>query len=211
MTKEDGEVFGTPHWKETGRYYRQDNDASVEMLRKYHQISEETGVDYSLVACGPNVALNILDALGHDVTIKTPGQWPVQATDVLLAWFFDRRNTSAMKAARDNIEPFEYPGQTIPQYYPPAVRDVFGVSCVFEWGASWDQVSRYLYMGEGVQICLKDPGHFIAAVAFDPGKGELIYHDPWPARTRSDGKGLRMGVSEFQANIQPYLIRYFAP
>lgn len=204
-------MFGTPYWDQKGRYYRQDNDASVELLREYHEISREQGIDYTLVACGPNVALNLLDALGHDVAIRTPGQWNVQATDVFLWWFFDRRNAEKMRKARPNLEPFEIPGQTVPQYYPPAVEDVFGARALFEWEPTWDKIARYLYMGEGIQLCLKDPGHYIAAVAFDPGRGELIYHDPWPGRTGTSGKALRMGVQEFNETVQPYLIRYFAP
>ena len=46
------------------------------------------------------------------------------------------------------------------------------------WGAATDQ----LMDGNGIQICLKNPGHWIAPVDFDNVNNVMRFHDSWGRR-----------------------------
>jgi hypothetical protein len=124
-------------------------------------------------------------------------------------FFNDPRNYAALKAARPDTPPDVWHGNEVPQFYPVAVKAVFGVGAVFEWGADFNRAAAYVREGKAVQLCLVKPGHYIAVVAFDGGTGEIIFNDPWPGRFK-DGGGFnrRMGEAEFKGNVKPYRIVY---
>jgi hypothetical protein len=147
--------------------------------------------------------------MGHDVDIRCPGSYRPQGEEVLMDFFNDPRNYAALKAERPDTPPDVWHGNEVPQFYPVAVPAVFGVTARFEWGNDYYHIASYLAEGKAVQLCFVKPGHYIAAVAYDDEKQEIIYNDPWPGRFE-DGNGFnrRMGKAECKANLKPYLIVY---
>ena len=63
-----------------------------------------------------------------------------------------------------------------------------------------------------VQLCFKNPGHFIAYVTYDEDTDETIYNDPWPDRF-PDGNGFtrRMIKQEYDSNVKGFAIIYNKP
>jgi hypothetical protein len=147
--------------------------------------------------------------MGYPVLCECPGTYAPQSEEVLMDFFNDPRNYAVLKAARPDTPPDVWHGNEVPQFYPAAVKAVFGVKAVFEWGADFDKTAAYLREGKAVQLCLVKPGHYIAAVAFDEGTREIVFNDPWPGRFK-DGNGFnrRMGEAEFKENVKPYRIVY---
>ena len=193
-------IRGVKFWNEREFYYTQVNNPTEEVLRK----RSDGGW---LVSCGPSAATGCIAAMGFDVEVRTPGAYRPQSEEVLMDFFNDPRNYAALRAARPDTPPEVWHGNEVPQFYPVAVKEVFGVKANFEWGAEFEKVAAHLRSGRAVQLCLIKPGHYIAAVAFDEEAREIIYNDPWPGRFR-DGNGFnrRMGEAEFRCNVKPYLI-----
>jgi hypothetical protein len=195
-------VKGVRFWNEKDCYYTQTNNPTEEILRK----RSDGGW---LVSCGPSAAVTCLAAMGFNVYCGCPGDYVPQSEEVLMDFFNDPRNYAALKAARPDTPPDVWHGNEVPQFYPVAVPAVFGVTARFEWGNDYYHMVGYLAEGKAVQLCLVKPGHYIAAVAYDDEKQEIIYNDPWPARF-PDGNGFnrRMGRAELTSNVKPFLIVY---
>jgi hypothetical protein len=162
-----------------------------------------------LETCGPTAAANCLAALGYDLTITCPGGWIPQPEEILEDFLNDPRNYSDMRAARPNLDPATIPGNRVPQYYPLAVSRVFKAQANYIEGHSFDALVDHLSKGMAVQLCLVNPGHYIAAVAYDSDTHEIIFRDPWPERF-PDGNGFnrRMSATEYQANTKNFAIIY---
>ena len=195
-------IKGVQFWNDRDCYYTQTNNPTEEILRKRSDGSW-------LVSCGPSAAVTCIAAMGHDVEVRCPGAYRPQSEEVLMDFFNDPRNYAALKAARPDTPPEVWHGNEVPQFYPVAVQAVFGVSAAFRWFRDFGRAAVSVQDGKAVQLCLVKPGHYIAVVAYDDEKRELIYNDPWPGRF-PDGNGFnrRMGYAEYQANVKPYLIIY---
>jgi hypothetical protein len=147
--------------------------------------------------------------MGFDVACKCPGEYRPQSEEVLMDFFNDPLNYAALSKARPDTPPDVWHGNEVPQFYPAAVKAVFGVEAVFDWGGDFFKVAACVWAGNAVQLCLVKPGHYIAAVAYDDVTREIIFNDPWPGRFK-DGNGFnrRMGETEFKGNAKPYRIVY---
>ena len=196
-------IKGVQFWNDRACYFVQSNNPTEEILRK-----RSDGI--WLVSCGPSAAVTCIAAMGFDVEVKTPGGYKPQSEEVLMDFFNDPRNYSQLKAARPETPPDMWHGNEVPQFYPVAVTVVFGVKARFEWGAVFETVASELQNGKAVQLCLKKPGHYIAAVAYDDERNEVIFNDPWPRRFK-DGNGFnrRLSKADF-SNVKPFRIVYDA-
>jgi hypothetical protein len=198
-------IIGLPRWDHPDAYYSQINNAIEAKLKK-------SGVNDWLESCGPTSAVCILDALGADVQIMTPGAWLPQPEDILTLWFNDPRNYPAMRIRRPDVDPATIMGNRVPQWYELAIPAVFGVKARFYWGASKVEITMALQNGRGVMACLKKPGHYIAIVAEDITTGEFIYHDTWPGNqwpasmTGKPGRCRRVSYSELASNVQGFRV-----
>ena len=197
-------IRGALDYQNRENYYIQSNNALEMYLKKY-------GVQNSAVTCGPSAAINCMAAMGIDVEIETPGGYHPQPEDILTAWFHDPRNWQRLRAIRGATDPeaTQYSPHEVPQYYPSAVRSVYGVDAHFEFLHDFDRVADYLFKGWAVQITQKDPGHFIAVVAYDSDLDELIFNDPFPVHfTNHNGFNRRIGRGEYDSTVKPYAIVY---
>jgi hypothetical protein len=124
-------------------------------------------------------------------------------------FLIDPRNVPKLNAIRDL--PADFSKQEVPQYYPYAVSVLYGATARFEFVKNWDTVCGYIMNGETVQLCLKKPGHYVAAVDFvhGPHGGTILYNDSWPNR-HEDGNGylVEMDKSEYDENVKNFIIRY---
>ena len=197
-------LIALPRWDNPDAYYTQTNNVVETILKK-------TGASFTLATCGPTAAVIILDALGHDVLFKTPGGWEMQPEDALAAWFNDPRNYAKMRLYRSDIDPAELMGNEVPQWYEPALGDVFGTKGRFYWGCTEQQIFQALKNGRGVLATLVKPGHYIAIVGYDTDTGAVIYHDPWPGNNwpeRYKGQsGRARQLNRFElSNLKPFRV-----
>lgn len=189
-------IKGVKFWSARDCYYTQTNNPTEEILRK----RSDGGW---LVSCGPSAAV------GFNVFCGCPGEYKPQSEEVLMDFFNDPRNYAALKAIRPDTPPDVWHGNEVPQFYPLAVQGVFGVKAVFEWGKELGKIAQYLQAGKAVQLCLVKPGHYIAAVAYDDEKREIIFNDPWPGRfADQNGFNRRRIEAELNSNVKPFRIVY---
>ncbi len=195
-------IKGARFWDDRDRYYIQTNNPTEEILRK------EDGQDW-LESCGPTAAVNCLAVLDYNVEIISPGIYRPQPEEVLTDYFNDPRNYKKLKIERGNISPAQIQGNRVPQYYPLAVREVFDAEAHFIWTKAIAEIVKFFEKSCAVQLCLKNPGHYIAGVAYDHATKEIIYNDPWPGFFPDrNGFNRRMNHDEFQMNVKPFAIIY---
>jgi hypothetical protein len=195
-------IHGTKFWNKRGTFYIQSNNPLEQLLKKRKR------KDSWLESCGPSAACSCISSLGCDLTIRCPGSYKPQPEETLMDFFNDPINYDAFEKIRAGVIA-TYPGNRIPQFYPYAVYEVFGVLSQFRWGFTFDDVAKYVTGGNPVQICLKSPGHYIAVVAYNDDKKHLIYNDSWPGRFKDkNGFNRSMDYKEFSKNVQNYFIVY---
>lgn len=191
-------ISGCKLWADRRTFSVQTNNSIENLLRRW------SGKDRGfLETCGPTSAVNVLDALGVPTAITSPKFASVQPEDFLTLWMNDPAN-------RPSNIPDERPTNEYATAYPNAIGKVFGATVLYLEGQSFDQISAMVESGRGCMVCLVNPGHFLAVVAFDDATKELIYRDPWPNRTQTDGFNLRMGKAEFESNVKPYVLVFSA-
>lgn len=197
-------IKGCFRWNDRERaYFTQVNNALESLLKA------KDGKSW-LESCGPTTMINCLAAEGVQVDGLKICTWAPQPEDIVTLYLNDPRNSEKFKKARQNLEPGTIPGNRVPQYYPDAAEDLYGVQALYSEGKlPFDQLAAFLKRGVAVQLCLVNPGHYIAAVAFDDEAQEIIFNDPWPGRF-ADGNGfnVRMGAKEYEANVKPFAIIY---
>lgn len=186
-------IKGTKHWNDRKTFSVQTNNAVENLLRLWS--GKDTGF---LETCGPTSAINVLESMGHPVAILSSSMATIQPEDFLTIWMNDPKNAPGF--------PTSAPVNEYAKAYPNAISKVFGKACRYLEGQSFEWISSMVAGGMGCMVCLKDPGHFIAIVAFDNVENKLVYRDPWPNRTKTDGFNLRMGKSEFDINVKPYAV-----
>lgn len=193
-------ILGTKLWDNRDTFSVQTNNSIETILRKWS--GKSTGY---LETCGPTSAINILDSMRCDTSNHSKTMASIQSEDFLTVWMNDPKN----------IPNYIQDGTMVNEVaaaYPNAVQHVFGATCRYLEGQNFDWVSSMLKAGHGVMLNIKlsTGGHFVAAVAFDDVAKEIIYRDPWPNRTGTDGYNLRMSRSMFEGSVKPYCVVFEA-
>jgi hypothetical protein len=195
-------IIGCSRWNDPNAFYDQLNNPTEHVLKLRSGTRLET--------CGPTASLNCQSSVGVGVDFETPGGYAPQPEEVLTGWFNDSRNFLRMRNAWKGLDPGLVPGNEVAQWYPLGVYEVFGNRCDFVGALTPQQAVDHLRQGRAIQTCLRNPGHFIALVAFDQAKDEFILKDSWGSRwPRGDGFCQRMSVREWQINSRPVNLVYY--
>lgn len=161
-----------------------------------------------LESCGPSAMTTCIGALGHPTAFIGPGTYQPQPEEIAMDYFHDPANGAKLTAVRKSTPASEWMGNRVPQFYPLAAREVFGVMAEFKWGANFDTIIQDIREGCTIQICLKEPGHYEAVVGYDVEKDELIYHDSWPRKSHKNGGFMERYTRSDAQNFKPFRITY---
>lgn len=186
-------------WDDRATHRVQTNNSVEAILRK-------SGVASWLENCGPTSATVGCETTGHAVDVTLPGGATIQPEDALSIWMNDPENVSLLKAVDPSIDPTAYFDNELIGYYPLALQKVFGAIATVSWKTTWDQIIANLRRGAKVMIHLKKPRHYLCCVHFDEATQAIVYRDPWPGRTGTDGYNLSMKQDEFLANVQDSIV-----
>ena len=212
-------IEGAKYWDDSDAYYIQTNNPTEEILRKsmvnVNKLLAEVGVNKVigfLESCGSTAGVDCLavhysqNEWKQEMDIVCPGGYRTQPEEVLNDWFNDPRNYPILEKVRFDIGPEDMPGNRVPQYYPPAIKAVFGVKCFFIWVRTHHVLKDYFQRGYSIQLCLKSPSHYVAGVAYDMVTGEIIFNDPWPGRF-ADKSGFNKRMTGIK-NLMPFAVVY---
>ncbi len=194
-------IRGAPYWNDRQRYYVQTNNPTEQMLKK-------VGVHDWLESCGSDAMANCAGALGKDFVLACPGGFQPQIDEVVTGFLNDPRKYADFRRARPGLDPASIPGNRVPQYFPVAARQVFGIEASYFEGPAWNDTVNELLKGHSVQLCLVRPSHYIAAVAYDDGSNEIIFNDSWPDRF-ADGNGFNRRLPKTEeSNLKNFYVVY---
>jgi len=197
--------FGAPFWNDPSAYYRQDDNPTEHLLK----VRSPTGKGW-LETCGPTAAINCLASLGAMVACITPGGYLPQPEQMLCDFLNDPHQFDDLRRQWDGLDPEKVAGNEVAHWYPWAVTKLFGqVASRFVGKLSTDQAIELLSQGHALQVCLINPGHFVAVVAYSPEEEAFIINDPWAGRwpDRSGWKK-RLTLKEYQNNTKPVTVAY---
>lgn len=199
-------IFGAPYWNDRKRAYFVQGNNSIEHILRCRLPAGTSALE----TCGPTASVSCQASLGHPVWIGSPGGYLPQPEDLLATYFNDPRNFAALRKAWGGLDPASLPGNEVAQWYPLAVRDVFGNTCAFSGSLSYSEAVDCLRKGHALQVCLKRPGHFIALVAYDEERAEFIFNDGWAERwPEGDGFNRRLSRADYEANLKPQSLVYW--
>jgi hypothetical protein len=182
-------------WDDIETHFIQTNNSVEAILRK-------AGVSSWLENCGPTAGTAGCKVQGHEVEVKLPGGATIQPEDALAIWMNDPANVPILKKELPGVDPTAYLDNELIQYYPVALKNVFGAKALVLWNLAWDKVVEMLRGGYVLMFHLKKPRHYLLAVHFDDSDYSIIYRDSWPGRTGTNGFNLRMLRPEFESNVQ---------
>jgi hypothetical protein len=198
------EPFGALLWNDREAYYRQDDNPAEHLLKV-----RSPGRGW-LETCGPTAAVNCVVGVGAPVACLTPGGYHPQPEQVLCDCLNDPHHFADLRREWNGLDPEKVAGNEVAQWYPWAVTKVFGtVDCEFVGRMGPDEAADRLSRGQALQICLINPGHFVAVVAFSPEENAFIMNDPWAGRwPGGSGWNKRLSLKEFLNNTKPLTVAY---
>ncbi len=207
-------IQGALNWKDRNALYDQTNNAWE---------TAEPGLDQ----CNCS-----MDAIARAALVKDyesflqsknvyGGLWHEQPEDSIANFYRDPRNRKLLQSIR-MLDIGGGPGQVrperVPQYRPAAMKAIFNIEAQFFMeGGTFERVAKLVWEGNVVGLCLKNPGHYICAVAFDDQTRQIAFKDPWPGDpwpgTKTDpsipdqDNNKWMSAVDFR-NVEPWYILY---
>jgi len=198
-------IFGSTLWNDRERAYFTQENNSIEHLLKCRLPPGQSPLE----TCGPTASVNCQASLGRDIGNRTKGGYRPQPEDLLAVYLNDPRNFALLRSAWPGLDPEKIPGNEVAQWYPIAVREVFGNTCEFVGALPFREAADLVRAGNTLQLCLSSPRHFIAIVAYDDELSEFIIKDSWPGRW-PDGDGFckRLSRPEYEAQARALSLVY---
>ncbi|MDD5353066.1 MAG: hypothetical protein PHS93_07905 [Candidatus Omnitrophica bacterium] len=186
------ESFGCKNYHQKYNAYfwaKQTNNVTEQMYRLLiEQIKKKypaAGINYGyLETCGDSSAVNCIIAIDNDPIITCPGGYLPQSDCMLAMYHNDPNNFPRFKKL--GYSPYNIQNNRVFATYPDAVKMVFGKHCELFYYQKWQDIIDFVKYGKSVQLCLKNPGHYIAVIGATKDKElKLDCIDSWPERTGS--------------------------
>ncbi len=163
-----------------------------------------------LESCG-NVSATIIAAVfdrfvDEDEYFNCPGGWQMPADD--FAWIYMNlpANYEKFLKTRPNLNPNEYPGNRVPQYYEDLFRDVFDIEAHYGFRPLKSKLIQHIKEKNAFMMLFKKPRHYVCVVEYDVSTDEWIYIDPWKKNKMNKNNGWRERIKADSKNIQPHYV-----
>lgn len=166
-----------------------------------------------LETCGPSALSTGVHAIGQMPKIIMPGGYKPQVEQLIEDCMNDPNSYNEMIKYRSDVNPVNWMGNRIPQWYQYASKAVFGVGSLFIESKDPDYIRQSIDNNMSVMACMINPGHFIPIVGYDNDSGNFIYHDPWPGNyypnrlVGTSAFNRELTPQEWKANIYGWTIR----
>jgi len=168
---------GILYWNDRKIRYEQTENAVEAIIKKVRK-QDGSKIGY-LENCGPSSCATILEGMGF-LNINNYFRFPtgesIQMDDAISIYMNDPRHDHLFKSG--DVFDNEYI-----DCYITVAKNLFGVDAKRWTNNTFDSWASQLIIGNGVQAVLKNPGHYIALIAYDPKKDVIYFHDPWGARS----------------------------
>ncbi len=150
------------------RYDQTENSFESFTLKLLSRYNVNAG---NLVSCGASTCACLAEGMGW----LKPEDYPqingksIQFDDYIMAYMNDPRNWFT-------TDPLVFDNEIIKNYVK-LIKDLFNKEAMYRRDLNFENVAANLCIGQGVQLCMIDPGHFVAAIAYDHSDNSIIYLD----------------------------------
>ena len=212
---------GIVDWEDTSIRYDQTNNTTEEIIRKikhemikklkknipkkyWNILNKQTGY---LELCGHSAFLCIMQGMKflpekYNNGFKL-GNLYAQMEDIVASISNQRRYNRLFHSGNGMDNRYL-------DTYPVLARELFGCKAEVITDLSFFDILEYLWNGIGVQLWLREPSHYIAAISANKIEALLKYNDSWGSRKGLKNRGLHeiMDLEEYRNNVHPYAIVY---
>lgn len=150
------------------RYDQEENSHESFVKKLFARYNIKAG---NLVSCGASSCAALAEGMGW----LKPEDYPqingksIQFDDFIMSYMNDPRNGFT-------TDPLIFDNEIIKNYVT-LIKDLFNKKALYRRDLNFKNVAANLCIGQGVQLCLIDPGHFIAAIEYDHSDNTIVYLD----------------------------------
>ena len=111
-----------------------------------------------------------------------------------------------MNDPRNNFsqDPEQFDNEVVKNYVK-LFKDLFNIDAEYVRDLTFTKAKENLIAGNG--ILLLKPGHFVAAIAYNLDKEEIIYHNSWGSQPGNKNNGLFETMNEFEfGDVSSYCV-----
>jgi hypothetical protein len=192
------------------KYALDDYCYSIQSNNTVESIIFKSGRASYLESCGPNSLENCASAMIHyDILVdrlSVNGE-KYQPADLI----FTHMNDPLRRREYGEIMKIDFEHDFVNRYaiyYPHVTEKLLGIQSEYVEKMDIDLLKDHISNGNTAQVCLKNPGHYIAIVGVD-GEG-FYFHDSWPERfTSRDGFYREITKDELLENSHHVMILYY--
>jgi hypothetical protein len=140
-----------------------------------------------------------------------------QPEDLVDLYFHEEKNwphfqqTRKLPLCHEQPHDGKWPPEQIPQYHQLALREIFNCGSDFSFNATFTYVAGEVSRGVACILRLKNPGHFVTAVAYKEKDMLIGFKDPapvkWLQKTEDADGNKWMGLNDFVDNVHTDITR----
>ena len=169
-------ITGVKNWNDRSVRYEQNENATESIIKK---VLRENGITKKgwLESCGASAFCTIMEAMGF----LTEADYPVlngetiQFDDWIMMYMNDpKRDRIFLKGTTFDNHVF--------RNYPKLAEKLFPTCVPVYKHWDWKDITAEITKGHGAQICLKNPSHYIAGLAYNDIEDVILYSDSWTGR-----------------------------
>jgi hypothetical protein len=203
-------IIGAKYWDQPFSYEISQRGNALYYVSNKAYNEGRVGWTNKLRWCGPSQAALLFSLMKGYKWLSDKcmtGETRFQPEDIIGLWFHEKSNFQLMREidpAFDNEQ--EYANYWM-KFYPLMSHKLFKIRGTFIDGQVMPvQFKAILQEGGTVQLCLKDPGHYIGVGAYDTERKTYHCYDTWPER--AGGWRFEMNYSDIVSQCIPAGVLY---
>ena len=201
--------LGITNWEDKNIRYDQTRNSIETIIKKIKlEIRKKENADIKLgyyESCGVSAFCTLMEGMGflkESDYPSLPNGKTIQFDDWVMMYLNDPKNSFSTDVDQMDNRLFKN--------YVKLGLELFDCKADYVKRPSWNDIANHLKTGDGVQLCLIKPGHYIAAIAYDDQDDKIIFHDSWGKRAglKNNGYFEELDKTGFDKNVKEYAVIY---
>jgi hypothetical protein len=197
-------IYGIKNWNNPAIRYDQTQNSLEAIIKKLFAM-HNIKISY-LISCGLSTAGCLYEGIGwltESNVPKFPNGEQIQFDDWIAMYCNNPQDT--------RFPNYPMPNNMYGEPYIIMAKLLFNKTIRYIENISFDMAITELKKHNGIQICLKDPAHWIPIIAYDDKQDVLIFNDSWGSRQGNKNGGLHEEMTRAMfANVKNFFLIYEA-